>query len=83
MNLVLKSFYVVIIFLVEMKKPGTGTRVLHVIKFLHDDNGCFNTNEGIGYESPSDYLVDRNPKKVKFSEKVTELELSFNSESLL
>ena len=65
-----------------MKKQN-GTRVLHVIKFLRDDNGLFNTNEGIGYESPTDYLIDRNPKKVKFSEKVTELELSFTSESLL
>ena len=65
-----------------MKKQN-GTRVLHVIKFLRDDNGSFNTNEGIGYESPTDYLIDRNPKKVKFSEKVTELELSFTSESLL
>ena len=57
--------------------------MLHVIKFILDDNGGFDINEGIGYESPVDYLVDRKPKKVKFSELSTELELSFNSESLL
>ena len=58
---------------------GTKTRKLHVIKFLIDEDGCFDVERAIGFESPVDYMEDRNPFELKFSLAETELELSFTA----
>ena len=58
---------------------STRTRKLHVIKFLQDDDGCFDVERAIGYESPVDFMEDRNPFELKFSVASTELELSFTA----
>ena len=58
---------------------GTKTRKLHVIKFLQDEDGCFDVERAIGFESPVDYMEDRNPFELKFSLAATELELSFTA----
>ena len=57
----------------------TKTRRLHVIKFLQDDDGCFDVDRAIGYESPIDYMEDKNPYELVFSVAPTELELSFTA----
>ena len=58
---------------------STRTRKLHVIKFLQDDDGCFDVERAIGYESPVDFMEDKNPFELKFSVASTELELSFTA----
>ena len=58
---------------------GTRTRILHVINYLRDDDGCFDIERAIGYESPTDFMEDNNPYELKFSEAQTELELSFTA----
>ena len=58
---------------------STRTRRLHVINFLQDDDGCFDVGRAIGYESPVDFMEDRNPYELKFSVASTELELSFTA----
>ena len=61
---------------------GTRTRRLHVIKFLQDDEGCFDVDRAVGYESPVDYMEDRNPHELIFSEASTELQLSFTASEI-
>ena len=58
---------------------STRTRRLHVINFLQDDDGCFDVERAIGYESPVDFMEDKNPYELKFSVASTELELSFTA----
>ena len=62
---------------------STRTRRLHVINFLQDDNGHFDVDRAIGYESPVDFIEDRNPHELIFSVASTELELSFTSENAI
>ena len=58
---------------------STRTRRLHVINFLQDDDGCFDVERAIGYESPVDFMEDRNPYELIFSVASAELELSFTA----
>lgn len=57
----------------------TKTRRLHVINFLQDDDGCFDVERAVGFESPVDFMEDKNPYELKFSVASTELELSFTA----
>ena len=62
----------------------TKTRKLHVINFLQDEDGRFDVERAIGYESPVDFMEDKNPYELVFSVASTELELSFTaSENML
>ena len=69
-----------LLFLVQIENVlNTRTRRLHVIKFLQDDDGCFDVERAIGYESPVDFMEDKNPYELIFSVASTELELSFTA----
>ena len=57
----------------------TKTRRLHVINFLQDDDGRFDVERAVGYESPVDFIEDNNPHELIFSVASTELELSFTA----
>ena len=57
----------------------TKTRRLHVINFIQDEDGCFDVERAVGYESPIDFIEDKNPYELKFSVASTELELSFTA----
>ena len=78
-----KSFVLITWFLLVLvhieNVLGTRTRRLHVIKFIRDDCGSFDVERAIGYESPIDFMEDKNPYELKFSVAPTELELSFTA----
>ena len=57
----------------------TKTRRLHVINFRQDEDGLFDVERAIGYESPLDFMEDRNPYELIFSVASAELELSFTA----